>query len=167
MLRLWKKSIQVQNQSSDIRPNLVKYAAFVLNRQPYFRHQLREKLILRCKKLEFANYTEIVESILDDLTQSGYLKDTYLAEAYVRRQLSKGYGSRFIQLKLQHLKLSNADISLALESEATSRAQVESARHYLAKKRYSDPRKAMSALYRRGFTGKIIQILFDSEPDED
>lgn len=155
------------NQNSDIRQSLVKYVSFVLGRRPYFRHQLREKLILRCKKLEFQNYDQIVEDILDDLTKSGYLKDAYLAEAFVRRQLSKGYGPRFIGLKLRALKLSQSDISLALETEATSRVQIESARHFLSKKRYSDPRKAVSVLYQRGFDSKIIRKLFDAELPED
>ena len=155
------------SQSSDLRANLVKYAAFILNQRPYFRHKLREKLILRCKKLEAKDYLSEVEGVLDDLAKSGYLNDTYLAEAFVRRQLAKGYGPRFITLKLQALRLTKDTISLASESQAPISAQLASARSYLAKKRFSDPRKAAFSVYRRGFDSRVTQKLFDSELPED
>ena len=150
------------SQNSDLRANLVKYAAFILNQRPYFRHKLREKLILRSKKLEAKDYLPVIEEILNDLTKSGYLNDSYLAEAFVRRQLSKGYGPRFIKLKLQALKLSSDTISLALESQASITAQIASAKAYLAKKRFSDPRKAVYSIYRRGFDPKITQKIFST-----
>ena len=105
--------------------------------------------------------------MLDDLAKSGYLNDTYLAEAFVRRQLAKGYGPRFISLKLQALRLTKDCISLALESQAPISAQLASARSYLAKKRFSDPRKAAFSVYRRGFDSRVTQKLFDSELPED
>lgn len=167
MLRLWKRSTPVPNQSSEIRPEIVRYASFLLGRRPYFRHQLYSKLILRCQKLKLQDYQNTVNSIVEDLAKNGYLNDSYLAEAFVRRQLAKGYGPRYIRLKLLALKLPSDSIDQALEKEAGTEVQREAAEHYLRKRRYSDPRKAFRALYMRGFDSKITQILFDSQPSED
>lgn len=150
------------SQNSDLRENLVKYASFILNRRPYFRHTLRQKLINRSLKLKFTDYGAVVESLLDDLSASGYLNDSYLAEAFVRRQLAKGYGPRIIKLKLSQLKLANNTISESLASEATSSELLSSARAFLNKKRYLDQRKATQSLYQRGYDQSTIRRLFDS-----
>lgn len=151
----------MSNQSSDNRAGLVKYAALILNRRPYFRHQLKAMLILRAKKMELNEAEPEIESILDDLQKSGYLNDIYLAEAFIRRQLTKGYGPRFIRLKLNTLRLDKQSIDIALENVADLKAQIASAEHILAKKRIKDHRKAVSVLYQRGFESKIISKLFD------
>ena len=153
------------NQNSDIRENLVKYASFVLNRRPYFRHTLKQKLQLRCQKLKFADSTSVIDSIIDDLAKSGYLNDGYLAEAFVRRQLSKGYGPSFIKLKLNMLKLPTDTINNALEKEADFKAQMESARQFISKKGISEPKKAVYTLFKRGFGSNITRKLFDWEPE--
>lgn len=157
----------VSNPSSDDRASLVKYAALILNLRPYFRHKLKEKLVLRSKKLAFKDTGPVIESILDDLQKSGYLNDPYLAEAFIRRQLAKGYGTRIIRLKLNALRLSKEVIDIALETVADNKAQLSSAMHLLTKKRITDHRKAMSVLYQRGFESKVISKLFDGELYED
>jgi len=153
--------------SEDIRADLVKYASFILNRRPYFRHKLQEKLVQRCRKRQVSDYQGVIKDILDDLSQSGYLNDAYLAEGYVRRQLSKGYGPRLIKLKLAQLKLTRDAIDQALESQAGLEAVLGSARAYLGKKRYSDPRQATYNLLRRGFGPEVLRRLFDVEVSSD
>lgn len=157
----------MSNQNSDIRPGLVKYASFILNRRPYFKHALKEKLIQRCKKLKLENYLLEIDSIISDLANSGYLNDEYLAEAFVRRQISKGYGPRFIKMKLNALKLAPDVISISIDKVATIEAQMEAAKRFLQKKRYKDQRKAISSLYQRGFDQKVTRKIFDCELIED
>ena len=152
---------------SDVRASLIKYAAFCLNRRPYFRESIRQKLVLRARKLKFENFSSIITAILDDLQQSGYLNDSYLAEAFVRRQLGKGYGPRIISLKLGRLRLDRNTIDIALDTEADPPKQVEAIKKYADKYRSLDRRKFVSRLYSRGFSSSIINKLFDAEYIED
>lgn len=151
---------------SEVRAGLIKYAAFCLSRRPYFRETLRQKLVLRSKKLKLNNSTSVILEILGDLKKSGYLDDTYLAQAYARRQLDKGYGPRIISLKLRRLMLDQAVIALALE-EADEEKQTASIRKFASKYRMLDKYKLTSKLYARGFGGSVINKLFDSESFED
>src|SRR5258706_4808471 len=114
-IKLWKRSMLVSNPKSETRELLLKYAGNILSRRPYFRHTLKAKLILRAKKLKLVEANPIIDSILEDLARSGYLDDQYLAEAYVRRQLGKGYGPRLISLKLGCLHLDHDSYALALD----------------------------------------------------
>jgi SOS response regulatory protein OraA/RecX len=152
---------------SDIRASLIKYAAFCLSRRPYFRETLRQKLVLRSKKLKFYDSTPIIIAILDDLQKSGYLNDSYLAGAFVRRQLGKGYGPRIISLKLGRLHLDKNTVDIALDEEATPGQQIETLKKYSAKYGSLDRRKLISRLYSRGFTSSVINKVFDSEYIED
>ena len=153
----------MSNQNFDIRSGLVKYASLILNQRPYFRHKLKVKLLLRAKKLNYLEAGPVIDSILDDLQKSGYLNDSYLAAAFVRRQLTKGYGPRLIKIKMAQLRLDKTAITLALETEADKKAQLESAKNYLAKKGALDRRKLIQMLYQRGFDSQIINNLFDGD----
>ena len=152
---------------SDVRASLIKYAAFCLNRRPYFRESIRQKLVLRARKLKFENSSSIITAILDDLQKSGYLDDAYLAGAFVRRQLDKGYGPRIINLKLNRLHLDKNTIDIALSENATSVQQIAAIKKYSLKYHSSDRRKLVSRLYSRGFISSIINKLFDAEYIED
>jgi len=155
-----------QPSPSDVRASLIKYAAFCLSRRPYFEETIRQKLILRSKKLKFIDSTSIISDILKDLKKSGYLDDVYLAQAYVRRQLDKCYGPRIISLKLSRLKLDRETISLALE-EASIEKQVEAIKKYSRKYPRLDKFKITSKLFGRGFASTAIKRLFDVECLED
>lgn len=156
----------VQPSPSDIRASLIKYAAFCLSRRPYFEETIRQKLVLRSKKLKFTDSTKVIMSILKDLKKAGYLDDLYLAEAFVRRQLEKCYGPRIISLKLSRLRLNKDTIDAALE-EADIEKQIESIRKYALKYRKLDKYKLTSKLYSRGFCSQAINKLFDVEYLED
>ena len=145
------------SQKSNQRSSLVKYASRILSSRPYFRFKLRDKLFLRAQKLAFENPDDIIDSILDDLAKSGYLDDQYLAEAYVRRQLSKGYGPKIISLKLKFLGLDRETISRCLESEVTEESEISSIKKYCQKYPRLDQRKLISKLYFRGYSGQLIK----------
>ena len=147
---------------SDVRSSLIKYAAFCLSRRPYFEEAIRQKLVLRSKKLKLSDTNNIISDILRDLKKSGYLDDPYLAQAYARRQLDKGYGPRIISLKLNRLKVGKDIIDLALE-EADFEKQVTAIRKITSKYRNSDKYKLTSKLYSRGFNSSVINKVFDLE----
>lgn len=155
------------SRKSDQRQSLVKYAGRILAARPYFRFKLREKLFLRAEKEKIENPGQIIESILDDLAQSGYLNDQYLAEAYVRRQLSKHYGPRLISVKLKYLGLGVAAVTEALRSAVSPEAEEASIRHFISKFSHQDRRKVVSNLYRRGYSERAIKSAFDGDCLED
>ena len=152
---------------SDVRSSLLKYAAFCLNRRPYFVETLRQKLILRSKKLKLGDTSEEIAKILADLRQSGYLNDSYLAGAFVRRQLSKGYGPRIIKLKLNMMKLDPGTIEIALDEDADIPQQTAAIEKYASRYRKLDRRQIVSRLYSRGFSFAVINKVFDAEYIED
>lgn len=160
------KSMLEPPSQSDIRASLIKYAAFCLNRRPYFRETLRQKLVLRSKKLNFEDVTGVISAILVDLKKSGYLDDPYLAQAFARRQLDKGYGPRIISLKLRRMKLDQSVIDQAME-EADIKKQLESIKKYAKKYEKLDKYKLTHRLYARGFSSSAINKLFDVESFED
>jgi len=145
------------SQKSNQRSSLVKYASRILSYRPYFRFKLRDKLFLRAQKLAFENPDDIIDSILDDLAKSGYLDDQYLAQAYVRRQLSKGYGPKIIALKLKYLGLEPSMVTAALKSEVTEESEISSIKKYCQKYPRLDQRKRISKLYFRGYSGQLIK----------
>lgn len=155
-----------QPSPSDVRASLIKYAAFCLSRRPYFEEKIRQKLLLRAKKLNFNQANSVISDILIDLKKSGYLDDLYLAQAFVRRQLDKCYGPKIISLKLGQMRLDKDTISLALE-EADTKKQVEAVKKYSLKYRKLDKYKLISKLYGRGFGSQVINKLFDVECLED
>ena len=155
-----------QLSPSEIRASLIKYAAFCLSRRPYFEETIRQKLVLRSKKLKFENASKVITDILKDLKKSGYLDDPYLAQAFARRQLDKCYGPRIISLKLSRMKLNREVIELALE-EASIAKQVAAIKKYTLKYPKLDKYKITSKLYARGFSSSAINKLFDSEYIED
>ncbi|NCP47236.1 hypothetical protein AUJ42_03100 [Candidatus Collierbacteria bacterium CG1_02_44_10] len=155
------------SQKNNSRQTLVKYAGRILTARPYFRVQLREKLFRRAEKEKFTNPGPIIDSILEDLAKSGYLNDQYLSEAFVRRQLSKHYGSRIISLKLKYLGLSQEAVAEALATSAPLEAEIASIRQYLQKFPHLDRRKLISKLYQRGYSNRAVKSAFDGGYLED
>jgi regulatory protein len=159
--------MQESSRKSDLRQSLAKYAGRILSARPYFRFKLREKLFLRAEKLNFDDPDSTIDSILDDLAKSGYLDDQYLAEAYVRSRLSKGYGPKIISLKLKFMGLCPETISMVLESTATEEAEIASIKRFCRKYPHTDSRKLVSKLYFRGYSGTSIKKAFDGDYFED
>ncbi len=109
----------------------------------------------------------IIEEILQDLAKSGYLNDEYLAGAYIRRQLSKGYGPKLISMKLKFMGLDSATVAKCLKSEVTEEQELASIKRYCQKNARLDQRKLVSKLYLRGYSGQLIKNTIDSDWLED
>jgi SOS response regulatory protein OraA/RecX len=154
--------MQESSRKNEVRSSLLKYAVNILSGRPYFRHALREKLILRAKREEFVDATEEIDNIISELAASGYLDDVYLAEAFVRRQLGKCYGPRIISLKLKQLQLDPETIKIAIFSEATKELQIEAVQKFAAKNSRKDIRIVTNKLYQRGFASDIIREISSS-----
>ncbi len=147
----------VSNQNDDLRASLIKYAGRVLSLRPYFKFKLRDKLFLRAEKLGSTDASKVIDSVLHDLEKSGYLNDRYLAEAYVRRQLAKGYGSKIIHLKMKYLGLDQKTISETLKSEASEEVELQSLEKYSLKFARLDKQKLVHKLYTRGYSSALIR----------
>lgn len=139
------------NQKSDLRAVLVKYAANILSRRPYFSHQFKNKLYFRSQKISDEDCSDVVEKIVEDLRASGYLDDTYLTQAFVRRQLGKGYGPKIISYKLKVLGVSFGAIKEALKSEATEEALSQAKIKAVGRVNPLEKQKIQFKLYQRGF----------------
>ena len=142
---------EFSQKNKDIRSTLVKYAANILSRRPYFYGQLKNKLLQRSQKLGIESPENDIQSILQDLQVSGYLNDSYLAEAFVRRHLGKGHGPKIIKYKLIQLGLSSTEATAALSTPENIEL-VEVAKAKIASKySNSEPFMVKSKLYQRGF----------------
>lgn len=137
--------------SEELRSKLVKYAANILSRRPYFKHQLKQKLYLYQEKLGAIHDSNVVEEIVRDLAKSGYLDDEYLANAFVRRQLQKCYGPKIIRYKLKNLGVSTSQIDESLAEEATSEVLASTKEKIRIKYRSKSPQELSQKLYQRGF----------------
>ena len=138
-------------KSNPNRATLLKYAVNILSRRPYFFGQLKKKLQERAKKQELENYSDDISSILEDLREGGYLNDSYLAETYVRRCLSRSQGPNIIKYKLGQLGLSSSQISEALSSEESQKAISEAKSKIADKLKGQEEYKVRHKLYQRGF----------------
>lgn len=94
------------------------------------------------------------------------MDDPYLAQAFARRQLAKGYGPKIISLKLSRMKLDRSVIDFALE-EADIDKQIEAIKKYAQKYSKLDRYHLISRLYARGFGSLAINKIFDSYYSED
>ena len=124
----------------------IKEKAFsLLAKRAYFSKQLKEKLRIK------GYPEEDITSLLQELKKRGWLNDEELAKRFVENQRQKGYGARFIAMKLRE-KAGVIDISISESEEAVL---------HLVKKRYLSklPEKrhlVVSALLRRGISYELI-----------
>lgn len=152
---------------NEIREKLLKYAVNILSGRPYFKHTLKQKLFFRAERDSLGDASHEIDQIITDLDKGGYLNDAYLAEALIRRQLSKGYGPKIISLKLKYLGLGRELIATGLKQEASEESELQAIKKYCQKYPRLDQRKLVSKLYLRGFTGTVIRKVFDSDRFED
>jgi len=159
--------MQEKNPPSDVRQSLIKYAANILSRRPYFSSALKKKMTDRALHLGLADFDSEIEGIIKDLSNNGYLDDQYLSEAYVRKELHKGWGPRIINLKMRRLGIDQGLIISAINQEAGLQAQIEAIHHYSAKLKRYDQRVKINKFFQRGFNGPAIFKAFDSAPPAD
>ncbi|OGN64339.1 MAG: hypothetical protein A3E80_01610 [Chlamydiae bacterium RIFCSPHIGHO2_12_FULL_49_9] len=120
----------------------------LLSMRPYSEKKMREKLFER----RFSK--EVCDRLIDELKRLNYLQDSELAKAMALRECKRGYGPRYISLKLRSKGLDPKGIDEWISREM-QKEQIEK----LAKK-FSDRKKAVQALLRRGFDSDlVIEIL--------
>ncbi len=84
-------------------------ALMLIGRREYSRQELSNKL-----QKKFENI-DLIDSVLDDLEQSGYLDDTRYAEMFIRSHFSKGHGPIRIAHELNAKGVSKSIVSQYLE----------------------------------------------------
>jgi regulatory protein len=140
-----------------------RYLFWLLARRDYSCAEIRQKLKLKGTALE------IVDRLIEEFQQKGYLNDQRRAQSLVQAALTKKKGPRYIAQKLQQ-----KGIASTLIQEATagySEEEQKSAIHALLETRYAkydltDPQarqKAYLALCRQGFSTDLIISMINEE----
>lgn len=123
-----------------------KIALRLLSLKSRSQEELRKKLTLK----GFAA-GEIAE-VIHKLTQLGYLNDAEATELRFKSLVQKGYGPRYVALKMREQGLKMPPYSRRLQREA-----VEAVCRTAAFKAKKGVRQQGAMLYRRGFDTDVIQ----------
>ncbi|MFA5393004.1 MAG: regulatory protein RecX [Candidatus Ratteibacteria bacterium] len=136
--------------------DLLAYAYKLLSRQAYTRLGMT-------RKLSGKGEPENVETVLDQLTESGYLDDRVFARNYIQSRIANHpSGQRLLEMKLKAKGISTTTIREVL-GEIEPEAE-EAAAQYLAKKKAAvlknlEPiarkRRIFQFLINRGFSSEI------------
>ncbi len=120
--------------------------------------ELREKLIRK-----YESDMDVIEAVLDQLIDDGYVSDERFAEAYVRARRNKGVGP--VKIKSELYRKGISDHLIADYLEQSSAVWLEAAEHEYRKKfggtavtDYRDWTKRARFLQGRGFTMDHIQV---------
>lgn len=113
---------------------------------------------------------EIVDTVIQNLTEYGYVDDSKFAEAWVaNRRLLKATSSRRLQQELRQKRVSDEVIEVVLQSDATDERQV--LRELVARKqkqtRYQDKVKLMQYLSRQGYNYDDIKSALEARSEDD
>ncbi len=133
------------------------YALRLLNVKPMPTAQLRTKL-------EKREYPEaVINEVIEECTESGYLNDTEWAHSYARCNLARKYGIRRIAQKLQLKGLDPVLIEEIIETHSEKDKIYDAITTLLstkyAKRNLSDHKerqKVIASLVRRGFNYEDI-----------
>ena len=112
---------------------------------------------LRSALMESAYPQEAIERVLNYLCEAGYINDLEYASRWVSSRVSKGMGSRRIQMELRHKGVNSDEIESALENldgDTQFEAALIAAKKAVRGKNLSlasDRQKVFAALARRGF----------------
>lgn len=137
----------------------------------YLAHKPRTEAEVR-RKLQRKDYAPtVVNDVIDQLMERGYLDDESYAFEYVQRRFShKGYGPVRLQAELKKRGIDRTLAENAIESLFQSEDQLAAARQKAQARwpriaREDDPRKRRDKLYRylkrRGFTYDVIRQVID------
>lgn len=109
---------------------------------------------------------EIVDTVVQNLTEYGYVDDTKFAEAWVaNRRLLKATSGRRLRQELRQKRVSDDVIDLTLQEDETDERQV--LRDLVERKqkqtKYQDKLKLMQYLSRQGFNYDDIKSVIDDQ----
>ena len=113
--------------------------------------ELRKKLISR------GFSPQEIEPVLVKMVSLGFLNDQEMAERRFKNLLEKGYGPRYVVLKMKEQGLKMPSYPASLQEEA-ARAVLKTAAF-----RRKDVRKKGAALQRRGFDLEVIYAVLGAE----
>ncbi len=100
------------------------------------------------QKLARKGYSpEVCERVLEKMRRLGYVEDDRLSEGLIERELKRGHGPRYIEMKLRSLGLNPEEV----RRRVTSEMQQEAIRRWIPKLKNPAP-----ALQRRGFDPELI-----------
>jgi len=158
LLRSCKTLGELEEKLSTIQYERTKsYGAWLLSRQHYFSHQLKEKLI------EKSFPKKIVEKFIDQLQTSGILKDEQWAEQLIISAQNKGLGPYRIWQKLKTKKAPQELIEESIAKFYSKELQLMAIEKNYNKKfkkelsTFQEKQKAAQYLQRQGFSLDIIR----------
>ena len=134
-------------------------AVGLLSRRDHTDYELRAKLRKRGVS------DRVADDVLAECQRLNYLDDSRFAAHYAAELKRKGFGLHRIRHELKRKGVEARVIELALSSEPSAQAELETAWRAFEKKRYRfdaepDLRKRRAKIYRylysRGFSGAII-----------
>lgn len=141
----------VSSQTDDLRAILMRYVGRILNRQPYFSSQIRQKLSKKLLQITGQSQTSIIDEIIDDLKKAKYLNDDYLLEGYINNKLQKLQGPKIITFKLKQLGIKSAQVQDMLNKDEVKKNIDIAVKKLKQKYQNLDEYKINSKLYQRGF----------------
>jgi len=141
-----------------------RYLLYCLSRKSYASTELKKKL-----KDRFVD-DAIIQKVLQNCHDLGYLNDEYWIESYIKGQLARKRGSRAILAKLQTKGIPREKAEKALEkldslSNRLERLKslIHSKYHKYSLKNHKEKQKVIASLIRRGFNYEEIIESLDLE----
>ena len=137
----------------------IKLSAYnMLVKRDYFKKELKNKLI---EKIGFA---DIVEDIVDDFEEKGYLDDYEKAKSYVNQH--SNYGAKKLSFLLYQMGVDREIVSEILEDEKDN--QIEKIKQLWIRLGNKEDKKKVESILRKGFLyGDIKKAISSLEEEEE
>ena len=130
----------------------------MLAKRDYFKKELRNKLI---EKIGFA---DIVEEVVEDFEEKGYLDDYEKAKSYTAQH--SNYGTKKLSFILYQMGVDREIVSEVLEDEKDN--QIEKIKQLWVKLGNKEHKKKVESILRKGFLyGDIKKAISSLEEEEE
>ena len=130
----------------------------MLAKRDYFKKELRNKLI---EKIGFA---DIVEDVVEDFEEKGYLDDYEKAKSYTAQH--SNYGTKKLSFILYQMGVDREIVSEVLEDEKDN--QIEKIKQLWVKLGNKEHKKKVESILRKGFLyGDIKKAISSLEEEEE
>ena len=137
----------------------IKLSAYtMLAKRDYFKKELKNKLI---EKIGFA---DIVEDVVEDFEEKGYLDDYEKAKSYTAQH--SNYGTKKLSFILYQMGVDREIVSEVLEDEKDN--QIEKIKQLWVKLGNKEHKKKVESILRKGFLyGDIKKAISSLEEEEE